>query len=94
MVNAAVLGYYTQTGPTCSGAERAGCGPISHRGYIVKPGSDLLSHAVTSIVPSALEGLTTLFGMGRGVAPPVKPPGKTGNVKEKKQTKISSRTAD
>ena len=40
-----------------------------------KPGSDLLSHAVTSTVPSALEGLTALFGMGRGVAPPELPPG-------------------
>ena len=40
-----------------------------------KPGSDLLSHAVTSIVPSALMGLTSLFGMGRGVSPSVKPPG-------------------
>ena len=60
-----------------------------------KPGGDLLSHAVTSTVPSALEGLTTLFGMGRGVAPPVEPPGKTDSkfYKEKKQTESSSRTA-
>jgi len=35
------------------------------------PGGDLLSRAVTSVVPSALEGLTTVFGMGTGVAPPV-----------------------
>ena len=34
------------------------------------PGSDLLSHAVSSAVPSALEGLTSVFGMGTGVAPP------------------------
>src|SRR5262249_51819883 len=39
------------------------------------PGSDLLSHAVTSAVPSALEGLTSVFGMGTGVAPPATPPG-------------------
>ena len=39
------------------------------------PGSDLLSHTVTSAVPSALEGLTTVFGMGTGVAPPASPPG-------------------
>ena len=38
------------------------------------PGNDLLSHAVTSAVPSALEGLTSVFGMGTGVAPPAKPP--------------------
>src|SRR5262249_56599875 len=41
----------------------------------IAPGGDLLSHAVTSAVPSALEGLTTVFGMGTGVAPPVWPPG-------------------
>ena len=33
-------------------------------------GSDLLSHTVTGAVPSALEGLTSVFGMGTGVAPP------------------------
>ena len=38
-------------------------------------GDDLLSHAVTSAVPSALEGLTSVFGMGTGVAPPASPPG-------------------
>ena len=36
-----------------------------------KPGSDLLSHDLTVIVSSALEGLTSVFGMGTGVAPPV-----------------------
>ena len=35
------------------------------------PGDDLLSHAVTRAVPWALEGLTTVFGMGTGVTPPV-----------------------
>src|SRR5204863_7170634 len=34
------------------------------------PGGDLLSHTVSRAVPSALEGLTALFGMGRGVTPP------------------------
>jgi hypothetical protein len=38
------------------------------------PGSDLLSHPVYRAVPSALEGLTTVFGMGTGVAPPLMPP--------------------
>ena len=42
------------------------------------PGDDLLSRAVTSAVPSALEGLTTVFGMGTGVAPPALPPGISG----------------
>ncbi len=35
------------------------------------PGDDRLSHAVPRAVPWALEGLTTVFGMGTGVAPPV-----------------------
>jgi hypothetical protein len=34
-------------------------------------GSDLLSHAVFRGVPSALEGLTTVFEMGTGVTPPI-----------------------
>ena len=40
-----------------------------------KPGSVLLSHKVTQVVPSALEGLTSVFGMGTGVTPPLSPPG-------------------
>src|SRR5262249_50337763 len=44
-------------------------------GTLNYPGNDLLSHAVTSAVPSALEGLTSVFGMGTGVAPPASPPG-------------------
>ena len=39
-----------------------------------KWGSDLLSHPVSRAVPSAQEGLTSLFGMGRGVSPPPTPP--------------------
>jgi hypothetical protein len=42
---------------------------------IKNPGSVLLSHRKTA-VPSALEGLTTVFGMGTGVTPPPLPPGK------------------
>src|SRR6185369_245482 len=38
------------------------------------PGGDLLSHRVSPAVPSALENLTSEFGMGSGVAPPVWPP--------------------
>jgi len=30
------------------------------------PGSDLLSHTPTRAVPSAVAGLTTVFGMGTG----------------------------
>ena len=39
-----------------------------------KPGGVLLSHDLAVIVPSALEGLTAVFGMGTGVAPPVLSP--------------------
>jgi hypothetical protein len=35
------------------------------------PGGDLLSHRVSPAVPWALEVLTSEFGMGSGVAPPV-----------------------
>ena len=31
-------------------------------------GDDVLSHPITRAVPSALRGLTTVFGMGTGVA--------------------------
>ncbi len=34
-------------------------------------GGVLLSHTVTHAVPSAQEGLTSVFGMGTGVTPPV-----------------------
>jgi hypothetical protein len=44
------------------------------RGFSMNWGGDLLSHPVSRAVPSALEGLTSLFGMGRGVAPPPLPP--------------------
>ena len=35
------------------------------------PGNDLLSRTVTSTVPLALRGLTSVFGMGTGVSPSV-----------------------
>src|SRR5690349_4679096 len=37
-------------------------------------GGVLLSHTLSSAVPSALEGLASGFGMGPGVPPPPKPP--------------------
>ena len=39
-----------------------------------RTGGDLLSQAREGQVPSALWGLTALFGMGRGVSPTLKPP--------------------
>ena len=40
----------------------------------MESGSDLLSRAVSSQVPSALKGLTSVFGMGPGVTPSLSPP--------------------
>ena len=40
----------------------------------MESGGDLLSRAVTSQVPSALKGLTSVFGMGTGVTPSLSPP--------------------
>ena len=41
-----------------------------------KTGGVLLSQVLSDQVPSALRGLTSLFGMGRGVSPSPKPPEK------------------
>ena len=46
------------------------------RRTIPLPGDDLLSHPVSRAVPSALEGLTSVFGMGTGVSPPLWSPGR------------------
>jgi hypothetical protein len=43
-------------------------------GIKINLGSDLLSHTPAHAVPSACWGLTSLFGMGRGVTPRLKPP--------------------
>src|SRR5262245_60339332 len=56
----------TTTGPAASCAS----GPVTH----ITPGSDLLSRGPSPGAPSALRGLTTLFGMGRGVSPSLLPP--------------------
>ena len=47
---------------------------VSSSGSEKESGGDLLSHRGNSAVPSALEGLTSEFGMRSGGAPPVKPP--------------------
>src|SRR5689334_14932048 len=39
------------------------------------PGDDLFSRKAALSVSSALEGLTSVFGMGTGVAPPLGSPG-------------------
>ncbi len=43
-------------------------------GHKKREGSYLLSHTVSRAVPSAVRGLTSLFGMGRGVSPALWPP--------------------
>jgi hypothetical protein len=43
-------------------------------GLIIGSGSDLLSQAVSHQVPSALKGLTSVFGMGTGVTLSLLPP--------------------
>ena len=43
-------------------------------GLSYKSGSDLLSQGVTTQVSSALESLTSVFGMGTGVSSPLLPP--------------------
>src|SRR4051794_41485239 len=47
---------------------------LSGRLLYGRTGGDLLSRAREGQVPSALWGLTALFGMGRGVSPTPKPP--------------------
>jgi hypothetical protein len=37
----------------------------------ITPGSDLLSHTPAHAVPSAVAGLTSVFGMGTGVTLPL-----------------------
>ena len=49
--------------------------PPPKRGHLPRnPGGVLLSQGVTPQVPSALAGLTAVFGMGTGVSPPPWPP--------------------
>ncbi len=47
---------------------------INEGGLWKNPGGVLLSHTVTHVVPSAQEGLTSVFEMGTGVTPPLSPP--------------------
>lgn len=49
-------------------------GPAAGCRALRKSGGDLLSHTVSHAVSSALEGLTSVFGMGTGGTPPLRPP--------------------
>ena len=77
-----MLRYQTQ-GPTATGAavgvdgrtEKGNPASFLHEtGFEDRPGGVLLSHSLTRAVPLALEGLTSEFGMGSGMAPPTLPP--------------------
>lgn len=58
---------------TTIGIKRKGLEPTGSR-PLKNPGGALLSHTLSGAVPSAQEGLTSLFGKGRGVSPPPSPP--------------------
>jgi hypothetical protein len=49
--------------------------------FVFNPGNDLVSHAVARAVPSALRGLTSVFGMGTGVTLSVRSPENRKNEK-------------
>ena len=53
---------------SASGLNRC-LGVIKRKIYIKKSGTRLFFHTVSSIVPSAVQVLTVVFGMGTGVAP-------------------------
>src|SRR3982751_5674528 len=53
-------------------------------------GGDLLSREVALRVPSARAGLTSLFGMGRGVPPPLSPPKLSGALSRGAPSKLHS----
>ncbi len=46
------------------------------RPLLEKSGDVLLSQGISAQVPSALTGLTSVFGMGTGVSPSLSPPKK------------------
>src|SRR5215204_5865146 len=60
-------------------------------GLTGRTGGDLLSQALAGQVPSALRGLTALFGMGRGVSPSPSPP-ETG--RDRPRTGLENCTVD
>jgi hypothetical protein len=77
--------------------------PPRGEAFSINSGDDLRSHTVSRAVSSALEGLTSVFGMGTGVAPPPWSPEKLDREREKgvdglgfcaAQNPRSSRTTD
>ena len=47
---------------------------ITETAFNLNSGNYLLSHTVARAVPSAQEGLTSVFGMGTGGSPPILSP--------------------
>jgi hypothetical protein len=82
-------GHRSRTGPGRAGAapRRAGAAPrwsrvaVNPAGHNSRkrknPGDDLCSRKAALSVSSALESLTSVFGMGTGVASPLESPGKS-----------------
>ena len=65
--------------------------PVGGSRDLEKTGGVLLSQALASQVPSALRGLTALFGMGRGVSPSPKPPEKGERPRPPRSFKTAQR---
>jgi hypothetical protein len=61
--------------------------------FVEKTGGVLLSQALAGQVPSALRGLTALFGMGRGVSPSPRPPEKGERPRLPRSLKTAHATA-
>ena len=70
----------------------AGCSAIELLRNM-ESGGDLLSRAVTSQVPSALKGLTSVFGMGTGGTPSSLPPEIVNSVRDRNSPRLPSATS-
>ncbi len=64
--------------------------PLDFQGVHFCKLASTYSSVPISTVPSALEGLTSVFGMGTGVAPPLLTPAKIDQVKFSHNSSISS----
>ena len=64
--------YFSARAGVSEAEKRRGAAPkMGDPSFEEKSGDDLLSHPVSRAVPSALEGLTSGFGMEPGVTPPL-----------------------
>ena len=58
----------------CQAGQKEKATEISLNGLLFNAGNDLRSHTLSRAVPSALRGLTSVFGMGTGGTPAVRSP--------------------